>query len=304
MAASDPDACRNIVETGDPDRALSLAFAPPAARADLAALYAFNVEVARVRDQVSQPLPGEIRLQWWRDAIAATAPGTAGEPSPNTGTGTGTETGGPGEVPGGGAAGHPVASRLIEAIARHRLPGAAFDRMLEARIFDLYDDPMPTRQDFEAYAGETASTLIVLAATIVSRDAADAIADAAGHAGVAQTAAGVLRLLPIHRARRQAYVPADILAAAGCTAEQLIAGEEAPSLRAVGAMLAFGREHAGVARRHLEALPKDLRSVFLPALLATPYFDRIERAGASVLHTAPDLSAPRKVFSFWRAMRR
>ena len=284
MAGNERDPCRELVETDDRDRALSLVFAPEAARADLAALYAFNVEVARVRDQISQPLPGEIRLQWWREVIAGATPQEE-------------------DVAGGGEAGHPVASRLVEAIARHRLPAEAFDRMLEARIFDVYDDPMPSRDHFEAYAGETASTLIVLAATVLSPGGADRIADAAGHAGVAQTAAGALRLLPIHRARGQVYLPADILAAAGCTAPQLLAGEAEPSGRAIAAMVAYGREHAAKARALFADVPREVRAAFLPALLAAPYLDRIERAGAGALRQSPDLSAPRKAFQFWRWMR-
>ncbi|MBP0614771.1 phytoene/squalene synthase family protein [Jiella mangrovi] len=283
MAANESDPCRELVESDDRDRALSLAFAPQSVRADLAALYAFNVEIARIRDHISQPLPGEIRLQWWRDVITAKA---------------GTE-----DAPGGGEAGHPVASRLTEVIARRRLPVAAFDRMLEARIFDLYDDPMPSRGDFEAYAGETASTLIVLAATILSRDDADHIADAAGHAGVAQTVAGVLRLLPIHRARRQVYLPADILAASGCSPEALIAGEAEPSRRAIAAMAAFGRQHAADARRHLARAAKPVRAAFLPALLASPYLNRIERSGTGALREPPDIAAPVKAFRYWRWMR-
>ena len=283
MARTASDPCRELVEEGDRDRALSLAFAPQDRRADLAALYAFNVEVARVRDQISQPLPGEIRLQWWRDVITQ---GSAGN-----------------DAPGGGEAGHPVASRLVDVIGRHELPVAAFDRMLEARIFDLYDDPMPSREHFEAYAGETASTLIMLAATILSSRDADMIADAAGHAGVAQTVAGVLRLLPIHRARRQVFLPADLLAAAGCSPDDLIEGEGEAASRAVAAMVAFGREHADKARRHLAGVPRPVRAAFLPAQLAAPYLDRIERSGAQVLRHPPDVSAPRKAFLYWRSMR-
>ena len=289
MAGNESDPCRDLVESDDRDRALSLVFAPAMLRADLAALYAFNIEVARIRDQIRQPLPGEIRLQWWRDVIAGA--GSAG--------GGDVET----EGLGGGEAGHPVASRLTEVIARHRLPVAAFDRMLEARIFDLYDDPMPSRENFEAYAGETASTLIVLAATILSRSDADHIADAAGHAGVAQSVAGVLRLLPIHRARGQVYLPAEILSAAGCTPAELIAGTAEPSSRAIAAMVAFGREHAEKARRHYAELPRAVRASFLPALLAAPYLDRIERSGAGVLQRPVDVAAPLKAVFYWRWMR-
>jgi 15-cis-phytoene synthase len=269
--------CLRLVETADRDRAISLAFVPADKRNDVAALYAFNIETARVRDSVSEPMPGEIRLQWWRDALAA---------------------------PDQGAAGHPVAAAVADTIARHDLPRAAFDRFLEARIFDLYDDPMPSSEELEAYAGETASTLIMLTAMVLARDAAETQADAAGHAGVAQTVAGVLRLLPQHRARRQVFVPADILAAAGCSSEELIRGEREPAGRAIAAMTAFGRQHVRAWTTKLGDIPKPLRPAFLPAALAGRYLDLIERDGAATLDQPVEIGPLRKAYINWRTMRR
>ena len=59
------------LKAADSDRYLSVLYAPEAKRRDLAALYAFNAEIAAVRDRIREALPGEIRLQWWRDVIAA-----------------------------------------------------------------------------------------------------------------------------------------------------------------------------------------------------------------------------------------
>ncbi|HEY9056246.1 MAG TPA: phytoene/squalene synthase family protein [Aurantimonas sp.] len=270
------DECIRLVEAEDRDRAISLAFAPADKRSGLAALYAFDVEIARIRDKVSQPMPGEIRLQWWRDVLS-----------------------GDGE----GAAAHPVAAALSETIERHQLPRSAFDRLLDARIFDLYDDPMPSREAFEAYAGETASTLIMLAAMILSRGEADRFSDAAGHAGVATMVAGVLRSLPVHRARGQVYLPADLLAAAGCTAGDLVAGEDEPSSRALAAMVAFGRDHDRAWRQDLADMPRAVRPAFLPAALAASYLDRIEQAGLAALDTPVGIGPLRKTFLCWRTMR-
>lgn len=269
--------CLRLVELHDRDRALSLAFAPAETRDDLAALYAFNYEVARVREQVSQPLPGEIRLQWWRDTIEGASPGEA--------------------------TANPVAAALLETIERHELPRDAFDRMLEARIFDLYDDPMPSRNAFEAYAGETASALIMLAGLVLSPDGAGDSADAAGHAGVAQLVAGTLLLLPIHRARSQVFLPADLLQAAGCTAEELLRGDREPATRAVAAMVALGREHVAAFQSHAAAMPRAIRPAFLPAILAGRYLDRIEAAGPSVLDCPVQIAALRKSYDYWRWMR-
>ncbi|MEY9397493.1 phytoene/squalene synthetase [Bradyrhizobium japonicum] len=79
-AAPPPDSvafCAGLVRSHDFPRYAATLFAPAAERQALLALYAFNVEIVRVRDQVSQPLPGEIRLQWWTDMLSGHAHGSA-----------------------------------------------------------------------------------------------------------------------------------------------------------------------------------------------------------------------------------
>jgi phytoene/squalene synthetase len=71
----DLGACAGLVERGDPDRFRAAMAAPPAARAVLFPLYAFNLEVARAPWVVSEPMLAEIRLQWWREALEEIAEG-------------------------------------------------------------------------------------------------------------------------------------------------------------------------------------------------------------------------------------
>lgn len=241
----------------DTDRYLSVLYAPENKRPALFALYAFNVEIASVRDRIREALPGEIRLQWWRDVLAA------------------------GTVEAG--QGHPLATALVEAILAHRLPVSAFDNMLEARIFDLYNDPMPSRTDLEGYCGETASALIQLAALVLDPTAAPNSAEQAGHAGCAQAIAGILRLLPLHRARGQCYIPADMLAAVGTTPEAFVAGrDEAAAGRAIEAMVALGREHWRAFERGAP-ISSDVWPAFQPASLTPMYLDAAARAGLGTL---------------------
>nr|MDQ2705339.1 squalene/phytoene synthase family protein [Pseudomonadota bacterium] len=54
----------DLVRAADRDRYIAALYAPEDRRADLLALYAFNAEIAGIRDRISQALPGEIRLQW------------------------------------------------------------------------------------------------------------------------------------------------------------------------------------------------------------------------------------------------
>src|SRR4051812_42001456 len=134
------DFCTELVRAHDFARYASTLFVPAAQRRALLAIYAFNVEISRVREQVSQPLPGEMRLQWWTDMLAG-----AGH---------------------GGVEGNPVAAELLLAIRSWRLPVERLSRLIEEHQFDLYNDPMPTMAALEAYIHDTSSALFSLGAGI------------------------------------------------------------------------------------------------------------------------------------------
>lgn len=258
----------DAVRAADPDRYLCALYAPADKRDALLALYAFNAEIASVRDRIHEPLPGEVRLQWWRDVIMAE---------------------------GGAETGHPTADALRATMTASHLPKAAFDNMLEARIFDLYDDPMPSRTDLEGYCGETAAALIQLAAMVLDAAAAPHFAELAGRAGCAQAITGLLLLLPLHRRRGQCYVPADILAAAGTTPEEFVKGDGgAGAERAVAAMIALAREHLNAFEKGVPALPASLRPAFLPLALTRAYLDKMDKAGRSPLADTATLSTLRR----------
>lgn len=266
------------VRAADRDRYLACLLMPEGARADIATLYLFNAEIAAIRDRVSEPLPGEIRLQWWRDVVAGER--------------------------GSEAAAHPLAQALLAAMARHRLPPSAFDRLLEARLFDLYDDPMPDRAAYEQYAGETGSTLMQLCALVLDPDGAPALADACGHAGIALAVAGHLMLLPLHRRRGQVFLPGDLLAATGLDRESFLAGADAVRAgAAISAFVAFGREHLGAARTALAEAKGASRHAVLPAAIAAPVFARAERMGARCLADPPQPSLLARQWRLWRASR-
>src|ERR1700692_3778381 len=60
-----------LIRRHDRDRYQTALFAPADRCEALFALYAFNYEIARVRAAGPQPMLGQIRLQWWREAVAA-----------------------------------------------------------------------------------------------------------------------------------------------------------------------------------------------------------------------------------------
>ncbi|MBD9372167.1 phytoene/squalene synthase family protein [Rhizobium sp. ARZ01] len=269
--------CLSVLRDTDRDRYLACLLAPEDRRGALAALYAFNAEIARVRDIVHEPLPGEIRLQWWRDTLEGRGEGDANA--------------------------NPLAAALLHCISEHRLPVPVLTDMIEARIFDLYDDPMPDRGALEGYAGETASALIQLASLILDPVGAESSATVAGHAGVAQAIAGILLLLPIHRRRGQVYLPGDLLAATGLGAEGLLAGTDRERVaRSVEAFVGLGREHLRKARTAGEIAPAN-RAAFLPVAITPQIFNLAERAGADVLERNLLPAQWRRQWWMWRALR-
>ncbi len=119
----DAEFCADLVRGHDFARYASTLFVPAEQRRALLAIYAFNVEVSRVREMVSQPLPGEIRLQWWTDMLAGEGHG--------------------------GVEGNPVAAELNLAIQNCGLPVELLSRLADEHQFDLYNDPMPTMAALE-----------------------------------------------------------------------------------------------------------------------------------------------------------
>jgi phytoene synthase len=252
------DHCDELVRSEDKDRWLTALFVPEERRPLIHALYAFNAELARVRDQVSQPMLGEIRLQWWDDAVTGIYAGTTPD--------------------------HPVLQLLAYAIAAADLPLHAFRNMIEARKTDLYDDPMPSLTDLEGYLGETAAALIQLAALVLAGEEALKTPTVSGYAGVAMGIVGLMRSLPHARARGQCMIPLDLLARRGLTAGDVLAGRADAAMAVLLAEFRHVAENRLAEARAAQAeVPLAALPAFLPASLADTYLRKLSRIGAAVL---------------------
>jgi 15-cis-phytoene synthase len=244
--------CAELVRSHDFARYASALFVPGPQRRALLALFAFNVEVSRVHEQVSQPLPGEMRLQWWTDMLAG--------------------------VGHGGVEGNPVAAELLLAIRTWRLPVERLSRLIEEHQFDLYNDPMPTMAALEGYINDTSSALFSLAALVAGHSSVE-IEHLARHAGLAQGLAQVMASLPLDASRRQSFVPQQVLDSHGCGIEEVFAGKEIPKLRAaLDQVLGEARGHLKTALGLLETVPREVRPVFLPLAQVRRDLERMSRA--------------------------
>ncbi len=275
----DPTAyCLDQVRCFDRDRYRCLLFAPEPARSRLFALYAFNLEVAKVRETVSEPLIGEIRLQWWREAIAEFSAGTVRA--------------------------HPVAEALAAAMAEHPIRAALLERILVAREFDLGDRPPENLAALEDYAEGSSGAL--QCAALDALGAATSAADvAATRIGIAWALIGLLRAVSFHARQRRLYLPTDALTAAGVDIDRLFEGQPGPGLAVVASTLAErAAAHLAEARRLRTEIPPAARPALLPAVLADTYRRRLERAGYELFDPALQQPAPfdplRLAVSAWR----
>jgi 15-cis-phytoene synthase len=275
---SEDQYCLDLVRSNDKDRFLASLFAPENKRPHLMALYAFNCEIVRARDLVSEAAIGEIRLQWWMDTLDGIYDGAAQD--------------------------HPVAIALARAIVEGDLPKHALRNLVNAHIFDFYADPMPTFSDLEGYLGETSSALIQMAALILAGEEALENAEASGLAGVAYGLSGILSSLPKQRALSQCFIPADMLKARDAAPADLIAARNEVALSVVLAEL---REKARMrlleARKMSWTIKPAAMPAFLHVALTDGYLNAIAQNADSVLQKGVGVSPWRKQWTLWKAAR-
>ncbi len=263
---ANPTYCADQARRFDRDRYLCALFAPAARRQALFALTAFNLELARIREAVSEALLGRIRLQWWREAIAGIFEGAPQH--------------------------HQVIAPLAAAVAAHGLSRGHFDRLIEAREFDLDGRPPANLGALVDYAEGTSSTLVLLVLEALGSREPEAI-EAGRQVGIAWALVGLMRAVPFHAQARRLYLPADMCAEAGVDIGEIFELRTSPQACAVIERLAqTAHQHLRAAREHRRAVPKAALPALLPAVLADGYLADIEKAGYDVFQV-PVNAAPR-----------
>ncbi len=265
--------CEALVRAADKDRYLAALFAPLPARRHLYTLYAFASEISRVATAVREPMAGELRLQWWRDALIG-----AGEARAN-----------------------PVAAALLDTIAQCGLATERLTALIDAHAFDLYDDPPASIADLVAYAASTSGTLFALGAGILGVTDADF---AAQRAGVAYGVTQVLRRFPIDIARGRIFLPRDLAARHSIHQGELERRHSTPGLQATLAELrAHARDAFADFRAAAQPLPAAAAPAFLVAALVPETLDRLDATAANPFEVI-EVPQWRRQWILWRASRR
>lgn len=263
----------------DRDRYAASLVIPAEHRAAVQSIFAFSAEIAAIRERVSEPTPGEIRLQWWVDAIEGEGHGAI--------------------------VSNPVADALFKTLERYGLPSGPLLRLLAARRFDLYHDAMPDIGQFEGYAGETVSVLYQYAAMILAGGPVDAAADAAGHLGVAQALAGHVRAFGYNASRSQLFLPLALFTAHGVREADIYAGKDSDELRAALAQAGeLAQTHADKAACAIAGLDAGIKPAFASLALVRADIRALARQIGRPFNALPAPSAFRRLSSvIWWALR-
>ncbi len=279
MAKTALSYCAEELRRQDHERYLTCLFAPADRREDLFALYAFNLEVAKIAEVVSEALLGQVRLQWWReslDGIYAASPRR-----------------------------HGVVAPLAEAIGRHGLARARFDRLIDARETDLRGEAPADMAALEAYAAATSAGLTKLALEILGARGEE-VGRAGHHVGVAWALVGLLRAVPFHARRKRLYLPNDLSDAAGLDRGELFTLRSSSALKhVVGEVAATADGHLRAARRLRRQVPRAALPALLPATLASQALASLARAGYDPFDHGVQARPPGRVWRLaWANLRR
>ena len=270
------DHCAALVREADRDRYLATLFAPAERRDALLAFYAFNIEIMRVREVAREPMPGEIRLQWWREVLS-------------------------GEREGEGAA-HPVAAALMESLRQYNIAPERLSAIVDAHTFDLYDDPLQTLDDLDNYAVMTQSALIDVAAEMLCAERSDTMM-LIRSAGIAYAVTGIMTGLSRHAARGQLYIPTEVLDRHGVNVADIFAGQVTEALKsALAELRRHARRQLAAARAAIADAPVALLPALLPVALVGQTLRPMDRRGYEPFDVPP-LSQLRRQWLLWRAAR-
>ena len=261
MAAASLAELRDVAIAHEPDRYFSATLAPKTLRYDLIVLAAFAAELARIPGQVREPLAGEIRLQWWRDALA--------------------------DDGGDAAAGHPVATAMRATMARFALPRDIVEAVIDAQADVLHGEQPADEAALKVRLAAGEGGLFRLAARICANGEADELSPIADAAGLAYGLSRALARIPVDGAA-EAPIPLSLIPAAGID----LAAHDDPALRsALGALAAMARRAHAEATAALAPISRRRRIAFLPLAMVKPNLGALEtwwsRSGARAAEPLP-----------------
>ncbi|WP_417836542.1 phytoene/squalene synthase family protein [Thalassospira tepidiphila] len=245
--------CADYVRRHDRDRFLCALFAASEKRESLFTLYAFNQEVSKTREMVSEVMLGHIRLQWWRDTLTELGEGQVRK--------------------------HEVVEPLADLVKDGHLAIADLEAIVAAREFDLEDRQPATQQELDRYIDQTSGQISVLASRLLGAGGDDAD-HAARLAGNAYGLVGIMRAIVFHGRSKRLYLPKDRMEHHEVAQGDVFEFRKKQEIREFIRELAeLARARIAEARKHRRALPKQAHAAALPVVLADGYLRKLAKSG-------------------------
>ncbi|MBL4741058.1 MAG: squalene/phytoene synthase family protein [Sneathiella sp.] len=256
----------------DHDRWMVALFAPAHLRENLYSLLAFNSEISRIRETVSEPMIGDIRLQWWREALESLEQGT-----PKS---------------------HPVMDALACVQKQTSWAFKVMQDMIDARSTDLDAAPIHDDAGLLVYAGGTGGLLQQLLASVIHPEFNETDKDAAFRAGRSFALVGVLRAIPFHARNDLLLLPHSRLANEGLTTETVFQAENRNSfLKIVEELANLAQEDLRTAREVARQASPMIKSVQLLNSLTALYLKRLKASKFDPSHPKLTVGSQRKVLA-------
>lgn len=257
--------CVDLVRKYDFENYLCTLLLPSAARPPVFAVRAFNVEVSRIRDSVSESSTASMRLQFWKDTVDALFSKSAQPPR------------------------HPVALALQQAVRTHRISRGWLHRLVSARSQIISESaPFPTVRSMEEYAVNAFTPVNYLTLQCVSTDRSvtSSHLQLCSRLGRAQGVTSLLRSVgPLcrRRSRPVVHLPTEVMKEYNVSAGRLCGGEESQAVRdVVYTVASSAHRHLTHVRDNFDQIPRHLRAPFLPAVCVRRYLARLQRAHFNV----------------------
>ncbi|KAI9277037.1 isoprenoid synthase domain-containing protein [Phascolomyces articulosus] len=270
--------CADSVRQRDYEGFLCVAFYPKHLRNVEYAIRAFNVELASIRESVSNPNTGKMRMQFWKDTIDKIYKGNPPQ--------------------------QPIALALDAALKQSKLSSLWFKRIINERITNLDDHQFMTINDMETYSENTASSLLYL--QLESLGIKDVNADhAISHIGKMIGISTFLRSLPFHLSQKRMVLPAQITAKYNISQEEVFRQGHVEGLEdAIFEVATAANDHLLTARSMLKSVPSDAFPVVLSAIPTARYLEKLEATNFNIFDPSLQRKDWKLPLALWNAHRK
>ncbi|XP_076749962.1 NADH dehydrogenase (ubiquinone) complex I, assembly factor 6 homolog sicily [Xylocopa sonorina] len=268
--------CSELVRKHDYENFLCTLLLSREFRAAAFAIRAFNIEVAQVKDQVSDYRIGEMRLKFWTHSLNDTYNGNP----PRS----------------------PVMLELHRILQKYPISKHYFKRLIDIRLEKLHDDSFNDMTSIEKYAEYSNSSVyyLLLQAHGVNNINAD---HAASHMGKAQGIVNLIRSVPHNSRRRVNMLPQDILMKHSVSTEAILQGQSSKNLQnVIYDVASYGKLHLDATITLKNKVEKKAKLIFLPVVCLQKYLDDLRRADFNVF----DVKLQRKnnllpLYLYWKS---